>query len=660
MSSTAHSNFFQRGRINANDLGKQDPKFILDYATRYDVPKTLAPEEIVSKIFEGRREFIPILPNHTWALEDDRIVLIERREPPKHPRYQSSPSNTRPIGDAFPEPPEDTYSRSPSPTSEFAEERPTPSRLPLVYPPVGLGSQPVPEDWLQQMLEQYQEDHETVVSDLQKLVEEVESVSYETVRVMSKIRNEQEDTWHLLDTVKEVCGNEFLDKILRDVHATTRFELSRKLSASGAPLQTVLPTTEGESGGTIRSKKFTKDKQIFSVSGGPALPLHTSGDGILPSPASEVRVSPAIMSPVETSVAQESAATATAIAFHPPAAAPEPGSSVAQSSATSDLTNTVNLPTGSSVPSHTLRGRSSNKRARPISLENTSDDVDSVAQRLKRRKASLSGHEDLTPRDSTSTGSPPPTTSFTLPSVPADGPSSSRQHAQRPDKFFTLREPIPPSGPAATGSIQAAASSSDPSTTTTEATRPEEPVNLWTARAPNPPVGPRRKHELVPFEVSPSPDPLDSSQSVHNDSQLGAEDVPHTTSSTFSQPESSSTRPTTSIQPIASSSQSTTNSSQPIPSSSQPVQQRRAAPLKRASERLIMNSDGTLEIINIDTPERIAASEELVRDAQRRGHRFTLASIAEQCAPRYPFLFAGKKEDDYHSICPPSPRASWR
>ncbi|KAJ4463377.1 hypothetical protein C8J55DRAFT_406419, partial [Lentinula edodes] len=77
-------------------------------------------------------------------------------------------------------------------------------------------------DWLQQMLEDYQEDHETVVNDLQKLVEEVESVSYETVRVMSKIRKEQADTWRLLDIVKEVCGSEFLDKILRDVHATTR------------------------------------------------------------------------------------------------------------------------------------------------------------------------------------------------------------------------------------------------------------------------------------------------------------------------------------------------------------------------------------------------------------------------------------------------------
>ncbi|KAJ3997155.1 hypothetical protein F5050DRAFT_1894506 [Lentinula boryana] len=810
MSSTTHPKFFQRGRINARDLIKQDLEFIQDYATRYSISKTLAPEEIVLKIFESRQEFIPILPNHTWALEGDRIVLTERREPPVYPRYQSLPSNPLSLGDAFPEPPEDTFSRSPSPSSEEnIEERP--SRLPLVYPPVGLGDHPVQDDWLQQMFEEYQENHETVVSELEKLVEEIKTISYETVRVMSKVRKEQTDTWHLLDTVKEVCGSEFVDKLLRDVHATTRFELNRKLRASGIPSDTVLPTADDEHGGTIRSKKFTRDKQIFGMSGGSTLPLH---EGSGPSQPTASSIGPSIEACIPERI---SAAAATR------PSAPKSSESVAESTV-----NQVAEPSESAVAAPSLRRSTRNKRSRAISTDNPSEDLASATLRSKRRKASPPVDVLPVPQESTSNDVLTPTS--TTPVIPVvasssiEGPSLPTQRVERSASFdlwaprSRFQDQILEDSAATSNPDQAAASSSDPSTTSNQ-TRPEEPFNLWTARFP---MGVRREHDLIPSRPSSSqvgfsrPSDVDSlgpsspariatfglgqsaatsldqpttsssqppatafsqpamspsqptasssqpttsssqpsqprrpaplrrtheqlvmnsdgtletidttslsqpagtafSQPAMSPSQPTASSSQPTTSSSqpsqprrpaplrrtheqlvmnsdgtleiidttslsqpagtaFSQPAMSSSQPTasssqpttsssqpttSSSQPATSSSQPTTSSSQPTADSSQPSQPRIPAPLRRTNERLVMNSDGTLEIINYDTPERIAEGEEIVRDAQRRGHRYTLSQISEQCAPRYPFLFAGKSEDSYHSICPPSPRAGW-
>ncbi|KAJ3785628.1 hypothetical protein GGU10DRAFT_387321 [Lentinula aff. detonsa] len=822
MSSTTHPKFFQRGRINARDLIKQDLEFIQDYATRYSISKTLAAEEIVHKIFESRQEFIPILPNHTWALEDDRIVLTERREPPVYPRYQSLPSNPLPLGDAFPEPPEDTFSRSPTPSSEeHIEERA--SRLPLVYPPVGLGDQPVQDDWLQQMFEEYQENHETVVSELEKLVEEIKTISYETVRAMSKVRKEQSHTWHLLDTVKEVCGSEFVDKLLRDIHATTRFEINRKLRASGIPSDTVLPTADDEHGGTIRSKKFTRDKQIFGISGGSTLPLH---EGPGPSQPSNSQVGAASsMGPlVEASIPEKiSAATATR-----PSAPPKSSQSAAESTV-----NQVTEPSESAVAAPNLRRSTRNKRSRAISTDNPSEDLASATLRSKRRKASPPVDVRPVPQESTSNAVPPTSTPPVIPVVASssiEGPSLSSQRVQRPDSFDLwgprshFQDQILEASAATSNPAQAVASSSDPSTTSNQ-TRPEEPFNLWTARFP---MGARREHDLIPSRpsssqvgfsqpsdvgslgpsspariasfglgqsaapsldqpttsssqpaatafsqpaMSPSqptasssqpttnsgqptadssqpsqprrPAPLrrtnerlvinsdgtleiinltslsqlaapafsqpatgpsqptasssqpttnsgqpttnssqqatsssqpttDSSQQATSSSQTTTSSSQQATSSSqpttnSSQQATSSSQPTTSSsqqatsssQPTTSSSQQATSSSQPTADSSQPSPPRRPAPLRRTNERLVMNSDGTLEIINYDTPERIAEGEEIVRDAQRRGHRYTLSQISELCAPRYPFLFAGKSEDSYHAICPPSPRAGW-
>ncbi|KAJ3990142.1 hypothetical protein F5890DRAFT_1561171 [Lentinula detonsa] len=825
MSSTTHPKFFQRGRINARDLIAQDLEFIQDYATRYSISKTLAAEEIVHKIFESRQEFIPILPNHTWALEDDRIVLTERREPPAYPRYQSLPSNPLPLGDAFPEPPEDTFSRSPSPSSEeHIEERP--SRLPLVYPPVGLGDQPVPDDWLQQMFEEYQENHETVVSELEKLVEEIKNISYETVRAMSKVRKEQSDTWHLLDTVKEVCGSEFVDKLLRDIHATTRFEINRKLRASGIPSDTVLPTADDEHGGTIRSKKFTRDKQIFGISGGSTLPLHEGPGSSQPS-TSQVGAASSMGPLVEASIPEQiSAASATR-----PSAPPKSSQSAAESTV-----NQVTEPSESAVAAPSLRRSTRNKRSRAMSTDNHSEDLASATLRSKRRKASPPVDVRPVPQESTSNAVLPPTS--TPPVIPVvasssiEGPSLSSQRVQRPDSIdlwgprSRFQDQILEASAATSNSAQAAASSSDPSTTSNQS-RPEEPFNLWTARFP---MGVRREHDLIPsrpsssqvgfsqpsdvdslgpsspdqiasfglgqsaatsldqsttsssqpaatafsqpamspsqptasssqptadssqpsqprkpaplkrsnerlvinsdgtFEIinltsssqppatafvqpamSPSQPTASSSQPTADSSQpsqprrpaplrrtheqlvmnsdgtleiIDTSSLSHPATTAFnqpavsfiqptasssqpttssSQPTTSSSQPTTSSsQPTTSSSQqATTSSSQPTADSSQPSQPRRPAPLRRTNERLVMNSDGTLEIINYDTPERIAEGEEIVRDAQRRGHRYTLSQISELCAPRYPFLFAGKSEDSYHSICPPSPRAGW-
>ncbi|KAJ3744078.1 hypothetical protein DFH05DRAFT_1525085 [Lentinula detonsa] len=845
MSSTTHPKFFQRGRINARDLIKQDLEFIQDYATRYSISKTLTAEEIVHKIFESRQEFIPILPNHTWALEDDRIVLTERREPPAYPRYQSLPSNPLPLGDAFPEPPEDTFSRSPSPSSEeHIEERP--SRLPLVYPPVGLGDQPVPDDWLQQMFEEYQENHETVVSELEKLVEEIKNISYETVRAMSKVRKEQSNTWHLLDTVKEVCGSEFVDKLLRDIHVTTRFEINRKLRASGIPSETVLPTADDEHGGTIRSKKFTRDKQIFGMSGGSMLALH-EGPGPSQPSNSQVGAASSMEPLVEASIPEQiSAASATR-----PSAPPKSSQSAAESTV-----NQVTEPSESAVAAPSLRRSTRNKRSRAISTDNPSEDLATL--RSKRRKASPPVDVRPVPQESTSNAVLPPTS--TPPVIPVvassslEGPSlSTSQRVQRPDSIdlwgprSRFQDQILEASAATSNPAQAAASSSDPSTTSNQS-RPEEPFNLWTARFP---MGVRREHDLIPsqpsssqvgfsqpsdvdslgpsspaqiasfglgqsaatslgqsttsssqppatafsqpamspsqptasssqptadssqpsqprrpaplkrsnerlvinsdgtFEIinltsssqppatafnqpamSPSQPTASSSQPTADSSQpsqprrpaplrrtheqlvmnsdgtleiIDTSSLSHPATTAFnqpamsfsqptasssqlttsssqpttssSQPTTSSSQPTTSSsQPTTSSSQPTTSSSQPATSSSQPAttsssqptadssqpsQPRRPAPLRRTNERLVMNSDGTLEIINYDTPERIAEGEEIVRDAQRRGHRYTLSQISELCAPRYPFLFAGKSEDSYHSICPPSPRAGW-
>ncbi|KAJ3799743.1 hypothetical protein GGU11DRAFT_754941 [Lentinula aff. detonsa] len=788
MSSTTHPKFFQRGRINARDLIKQDLEFIQDYATRYSISKTLAAEEIVHKIFESRQEFIPILPNHTWALEDDRIVLTERREPPVYPRYQSLPSNPPSLGDAFPEPPEDTFSRSPSPSSEeHIEERP--SRLPLVYPPVGLGDQPVPDDWLQQIFEEYQENHETVVSELEKLVEEIKTISYETVRAMSKVRKEQSHTWHLLDTVKEVCGSEFVDKLLRDIHATTRFEINRKLRASGIPSDTVLPTADDEHGGTIRSKKFTRDKQIFGMTGGSTLPLH---EGPGPSQPSNSQLGAASsMGPlVDASIPEKiSAAAATR-----PSAPPKSSQSAAESTV-----NQVTEPSESAVAAPNLRRSTRNKRSRAISTDNPSEDLASATLRSKRRKASPPVDVRPVPQESTSNAVPPTSTPPVIPVVASssiEGPSLSSQRVQRPDSFdlwgprSRFQDQILEASAATSNPAQAVASSSDPSTTSNQ-TRPEEPFNLWTARFP---MGARREHDLIPSRpsssqvgfsqpsdvdslgpsspaqiasfglgqsaatsldqpttsssqpaatafsqpaMSPSqptagsssqpttnsgqptadssqpsqprrPAPLrrtnerlvinsdgtleiinltslsqlaapafsqpatgpsqptaSSSQPTTNSSQQATSSSQPTTDSSqqatsSSQQATSSSQPTTdSSQQATSSSQQATSSSQPTADSSQPSPPRRPAPLRRTNERLVMNSDGTLEIINYDTPERIAEGEEIVRDAQRRGHRYTLSQISELCAPRYPFLFAGKSEDSYHAICPPSPRAGW-
>ncbi|KAJ3828212.1 hypothetical protein F5880DRAFT_1531774 [Lentinula raphanica] len=709
MSTTTDFQFFQRGRINAKELVQQDPKFILDYANRYNIPKSLAVEEIVTKIFETRPEFIPVLPNHTWALEGDRIALTERREPPSLQRSEASRTNNSSIGDGFPEPPEDTYSRSPTPSSAAsAGERPL--RLPLVFPPMGHDNTPVPDDWLQQMFEEYQENHETVATNLQKLVEEVEKVSYETVRVMSKIRKEQADTWRLLDTIKEICGSEFLNKILRDVHATTKFEFNRKQAATGLPSDTVLPNADGDNGGQIRSKVSAKDKQIFSKSNGSTvLPREMpSTQECSPSQLSDtrIRVSSSNAPFVEASTGpQETSSTSEA---HP--SAPESGNTVSPTTVSRDHERERSEPL--------LRRSNRNKRARPVTMETSSESLILQAFRSKRRKASSSVAIDpvnqdrpsgdapsLLPGESTSPvdtnvaststrvsfssnqqvqqpsvhenppSPPPPTARSTSPVNIHAAPSStnvsssSKKQVQQP---FDLWGPTPShlwkrahkdSIPSNQSRSQASGSADAPSDSIGEMFR------LWAARSD--PVGMTRTNGLLvlPSQLFNEVENDDHSTNVNS----AGNGIPTTTSTsqpTAGSSQSTDRNPTTtnsdqptassSGEPLGSPSQPAAGSSQSTAgTSSQPTESRRPAPLRRTYERLVQHSDGRLEIIDYDTPERRAEAEEMVRDMKRRSLPYTLTRIVDQCAPRYPFLFAAKDGDGYHTVSPPISKSVW-
>ncbi|KAE9389412.1 hypothetical protein BT96DRAFT_926574 [Gymnopus androsaceus JB14] len=284
MFSVAEDIIYYRGRIDARDLSMQHPKFINDYAARYDIPSSLPVNEIVDRIFEGKPEFIPILPYHTWALEGDHVVLTERKDPPTHPHYLALPSDNQlnPLGHAFPDPPEDTYSRSPSPAPNHgANALPSPPpRLPLVFPPVGLpfpvdasgnrpeGTQPVPDDWLAQMLANYEKDHEGLAVELKDLTEETKDVSADVVRVLGIINQERADTRRLMDAVRAVCGQDLLNEVMKDVYSTTNFEMNKKLGASGLTFRSVLYPEGAGAEGKIRSKRITNDKQIFTAEGG--------------------------------------------------------------------------------------------------------------------------------------------------------------------------------------------------------------------------------------------------------------------------------------------------------------------------------------------------------------------------------------------------------
>ncbi|KIK63935.1 hypothetical protein GYMLUDRAFT_258998 [Collybiopsis luxurians FD-317 M1] len=263
---STQTKLFRRGRINAEDLIEQDPVFISDYAERYDISSNIPVKDIVARIFQGKTEFIPILPNHTWKLEGDRIMLTGRREPPKHPDYLASGRSPKKSGSqyTFPEPPEDTYSRSPSPVSD---DLPNKSSTHPV-PENNKGAQPAPVvTTVQHVYNGYYEGRVKFVTEVQALTEEIEKLSADTVRVLGEISQERDSTRQLLKAVEVICGKEFLDNLMRDVHATTNFELN-KTFGTNTSFQSAFWEVADSSGGKIRSKKPTNKKEIFSVSGG--------------------------------------------------------------------------------------------------------------------------------------------------------------------------------------------------------------------------------------------------------------------------------------------------------------------------------------------------------------------------------------------------------
>ncbi|KAJ3714922.1 hypothetical protein DFJ43DRAFT_853188 [Lentinula guzmanii] len=353
------------------------------------------------------------------------------------------------------------------------------------------------------------------------------------------------------------------------------------------------------------------------MTGGSTLPLH---EGPGPSQASNSQVGAASsMGPlVEASIPEKISAAATTR----PSAPPKSSQSAAESTA-----NQVTEPPEPAAAAPSLRRSTRNKRSRAISTDNLSEDLASATLRSKRRKASPPVDVRPVPQESTSNAVLPPTSSPPVISAVAsssiEGPSSSNQRVQRPDSFdlwgprSRFQDQILEASAATSNPDQAAASSSDPSTTSNQ-TRPEEPFNLWTARFP---MGVRREHDLIPSRPSSSqvgfsqPSDVDS-LGPSSPAQIASFGLGQSAATSLDQPTTSSSQPAATAfsqpamspsQPTASSSQPTTSSSQPTADSSQPSQPRRPAPLRRTNERLVINSDGTLEIINLTSLSQLAA-----------------------------------------------------
>ncbi|KAF5391144.1 hypothetical protein D9757_003002 [Collybiopsis confluens] len=248
---TPTTQLFRRGRINAQDLIQQPLVFIHDYAERYDIPDSLPAEDIVARIFNGKSEFIPILPNHTWKLDGGHIALTERQERVQHPHYlrQNHPGaeSTSQSLDAFPLLPEDTYSRSPSPVSPVIRGSANPSF------DDHSATRPAPSNFVQSMYEKYRDGHDRLIADLKTLTDETTKLSADVVRVMGEVAQEKAGTSRLLATVEEICGKEFLDNLLKDVYATKKYELNKKLGSADASFKSVFGDVGERSGAEAKS-----------------------------------------------------------------------------------------------------------------------------------------------------------------------------------------------------------------------------------------------------------------------------------------------------------------------------------------------------------------------------------------------------------------------
>ncbi|KAI3611475.1 hypothetical protein WG66_002132 [Moniliophthora roreri] len=280
-----------RGKINAANLRRQNRIFIDDYAKRYDISTALSTEEIISKIFSNGKEWIPILDKHVWEGDEDKVVLTGVRLSPDcnheallaSPRPDPKPSRHSPLPGQFPDPPVDTYTPSPEPepvphgagwtgsepTSAYSEgESPRP-RMSFVYPPPPkpLGrdakgrergfADPSP-NWLEEMLLDYEGIRRDMSNDMDELVLVAQKASLEVVGLMADIKEERKDLHTLLNAISQVCGKDFLDKLIADAKATA--DARRASGNAGRP--DVAQSSQSQPG-EIRVPVDSKNKAIL-------------------------------------------------------------------------------------------------------------------------------------------------------------------------------------------------------------------------------------------------------------------------------------------------------------------------------------------------------------------------------------------------------------
>ncbi|KAK7036731.1 hypothetical protein VNI00_011396 [Paramarasmius palmivorus] len=235
-----------RGKINAANLIRQDRSYIEDYAKRYDISQELSSEEIVSQIFSDGKEWIPILDMHSWAGDEDKMDITARKVPRNrnHERFLAPhrpKPNARhsPLPREFPDPPEDTYTPSPSPepalrgrgspgfgptSAEGASPRP---QIYFAYPPEhGLPERDANdrdrprEKCLEELFIDHEADRESLSHATDELFRLAEKASLEVVGLMGDIKAERKDMQILVSAIEKICGREVREKITADTKAT--------------------------------------------------------------------------------------------------------------------------------------------------------------------------------------------------------------------------------------------------------------------------------------------------------------------------------------------------------------------------------------------------------------------------------------------------------
>ncbi|KAK1222281.1 hypothetical protein PQX77_014914 [Marasmius sp. AFHP31] len=284
-----------RGQINAKNLRRQPRDFIEDYAERYDISKELPSDEIITKIFEDGREVIPILQRHTWEYNSDgEAELVGIIELPEYESFlvpdQPQPAPGGPFD--FPPPPEDTYTPSPksSPAPEGSQNgdelseadsqriiRGPPPRMEPVYPPKGRPRrdargrviegeyEPLDENWLQEMLLDFETGRKDLASDLDDLQTLVKDTSFRVLGLVADIKKERKDKQIFLDALEKICGREVMLQVQADALTTARAARGQDMGSQG------LPT--GFPKGRARAPVSSKKKSVLGKNPLPVPPI---------------------------------------------------------------------------------------------------------------------------------------------------------------------------------------------------------------------------------------------------------------------------------------------------------------------------------------------------------------------------------------------------